>query len=86
MNTTNDSAIGPRLISQLKKRFGRDDITEDTSFVEDLNADSLDFVEAVIGAEEEFGVSIPDDDAEKIKTVGDMVRYLEEKSAEKAGA
>ena len=53
-----------------------DDVTEDASFVDDLNADSLDIVELVMALEEEFGISIPDEDAENIKTVGDAVAYI----------
>ncbi len=48
------------------------------SFVEDLGADSLDTVELVMAFEEEFGVEIPDEDAEKIRTVGDAISYLQE--------
>ena len=53
-----------------------DDVIEDASFVDDLGADSLDIVELVMALEEEFGVSIPDEDAENIKTVGDAVSYI----------
>lgn len=53
-----------------------DEVTEDAAFVDDLNADSLDIVELVMALEEEFGISIPDEDAEKIKTVGDAVTYI----------
>lgn len=53
-----------------------DDVVEDASFVDDLGADSLDIVELVMALEEEFGVSIPDEEAENIKTVGDAVRYI----------
>ena len=55
-----------------------DDISEDASFVDDLGADSLDIVELVMALEEEFGVSIPDEQAEKIKTVGDAVDFITE--------
>jgi acyl carrier protein len=55
-----------------------DDITEDASFVDDLGADSLDIVELVMALEEQFGVSIPDEQAEKIKTVGDAVSFIAE--------
>jgi acyl carrier protein len=55
-----------------------DDVTEDASFVDDLGADSLDIVELVMALEEEFGVSIPDEQAEKIKTVGDAVDFISE--------
>ena len=51
-------------------------ISEDSSFVDDLGADSLDIVELIMAFEEEFDVEIPDEDAEKIKTVGDAVKYL----------
>lgn len=53
-----------------------DEVAEDAAFVDDLNADSLDIVELVMALEEEFGISIPDEDAEKIKTVGDAVNYI----------
>jgi acyl carrier protein len=54
-------------------------VTSGASFVEDLGADSLDTVELVMAFEEEFGIEIPDEDAEKMETVGDAVRYLQEK-------
>ena len=53
------------------------------SFVDDLGADSLDTVELVMALEEEFDVEIPDEDAEKIQTVGDAIRYIEEKAGAK---
>ncbi len=52
-------------------------ITLQTSIIEDLGADSLDVVELVMALEEKFGVEIPDEDAEKINTVGDIVSYVE---------
>jgi acyl carrier protein len=55
-----------------------DDVAEEASFVDDLGADSLDIVELVMALEEEFGVSIPDEQAEKIKTVGDAVDFIVE--------
>jgi acyl carrier protein len=55
-----------------------DDIAEEAAFVDDLGADSLDIVELVMALEEEFGVSIPDEQAEKIKTVGDAVDFIAE--------
>jgi acyl carrier protein len=54
-------------------------VTAEASFVEDLGADSLDTVELVMAFEEEFGIEIPDEDAEKMETVGDAMKYLEEK-------
>ncbi|MCH2468035.1 MAG: acyl carrier protein [Gemmatimonadetes bacterium] len=55
-------------------------VTDDASFVEDLGADSLDTVELVMAFEEEFGLDIPDEDAEKMRTVGDAVGYLNKQS------
>ncbi len=51
-------------------------VTADASFVEDLGADSLDTVELVMAFEEEFGIEIPDEDAEKMQTVGDAIEYI----------
>jgi len=56
----------------------KEKITADTSFVNDLGADSLDTVELVMELEEEFDINIPDDAAEKIQTVGQAVKYIEE--------
>jgi acyl carrier protein len=53
-----------------------DEVTPDASFIEDLNADSLDLVELIMTLEEEFGVKISDEDAEKIRTVRDAMDYL----------
>ena len=61
-----------------------EEVTPEASFVDDLGADSLDTVELVMAFEEEFGVEIPDEDAEKIQTVGDAVKYIDEKSAKQA--
>jgi len=55
-------------------------VTDDASFVDDLGADSLDTVELVMAFEEEFGVDIPDEDAEQMRTVGDAIAYLRDKS------
>ena len=54
----------------------RDKLTNDASFMEDLGADSLDTVELVMAFEEEFGIDIPDEDAEQMRTVGDAIAYL----------
>ena len=53
-------------------------VTEDASFIDDLGADSLDIVELVMAFEEEFGVETPDDAAEKISTVSDAIKYIDE--------
>jgi acyl carrier protein len=55
-----------------------DDVVPEASFIDDLNADSLDLVELIMSLEEEFGVKISDDDATKIQTVQDAMNYLEE--------
>jgi acyl carrier protein len=55
-----------------------EDITPEASFIEDLNADSLDLVELIMSLEEEFGVKISDEDAEKIQTVQDAMDYIQE--------
>ena len=60
-----------------------EEVVPEASFVDDLGADSLDTVELVMALEEEFGIEIPDEDAEKIQTVGDAIRYIEEKSTAK---
>lgn len=57
-----------------------DEVTPEASFVEDLGADSLDTVELVMALEEEFEIEIPDEDAEKILTVGKALEYIKEKS------
>ena len=54
-------------------------VTPEASFIEDLGADSLDTVELVMAFEEEFGADIPDEDAEKLKTVGNVLEYLKSK-------
>ncbi|QID33468.1 acyl carrier protein [Pampinifervens florentissimum] len=56
-----------------------DKLNPSAKFVEDLGADSLDVVELVMAFEEEFGIEIPDEDAEKIRTVGDVIDYLKER-------
>ena len=56
-------------------------VTDGASFVEDLGADSLDTVELVMAFEEEFGIDIPDEDAEQMRTVGDAISYLKKHGA-----
>ncbi|MEI2713505.1 MAG: acyl carrier protein [Nocardioides sp.] len=58
-----------------------EDVQLDKSFVEDLDVDSLSMVEVVVAAEEEFGVSIPDDEVKNLKTVGDAVSFIEKAQA-----
>ncbi|MBR5625040.1 acyl carrier protein [bacterium] len=63
-----------------------EEVTEDANFTDDLGADSLDLVEVVMALEEEFEAPVPDEEAEKIKTVGDAVRFIDAKLAEKAAS
>ena len=60
-----------------------EEVTDGAKFVDDLGADSLDTVELVMALEEEYGVEIPDEDAEKLTTVGEAIKYIEEKLASK---
>jgi len=59
----------------------REKLTDDASFIDDLGADSLDIVELVMEFEKEFNIDIPDEDAEKLRTVGDAIGYLNQKVA-----
>jgi acyl carrier protein len=65
----------------IEKELGveREKLTDSASFIEDLGADSLDIVELVMEFEKEFNIDIPDEDAEKLKTVGDAMSYLRKK-------
>ena len=70
----------PRVKKIIVEQLGVDEeeVTPQASFVEDLNADSLDLVELIMSLEEEFGMEISDEDAEKIQKVSDAVAYIEE--------
>ena len=63
-----------------KLGIDKEKITSDSRFIEDLGADSLDTVELIMELEEEFGLEIPDEEAEKLATVGDAVKYIESNS------
>ena len=67
----------------IEKELGveREKLTLEASFIEDLGADSLDIVELVMEFEKEFNIDIPDEDAEKLRTVGDAIAYLDQKVA-----
>ena len=71
-------AIEKKVIDIISEQMGTDrsEITRDTSFINDLNADSLDTVELVMEFEDEFDMSIPDEEAEKIQTVGAAIDYI----------
>ena len=64
----------------LKEQFDAEEVTMDTDIMNDLGADSLDIVDLVMSLEDEFDIEIPDEDVEGIKTVGDLVKYLEDKA------
>lgn len=72
-----EQRISEIIVEQLG--VSRDDIESESSFTDDLGADSLDLVEMVMAMEEEFGVEIPEEDSEKLQTFGDAVAYLKEK-------
>lgn len=78
-------AVEEKVKSIIAEQLGvkPEEVTPTASFIDDLGADSLDTVELVMAFEEEFGIEIPDEDAEKITTVGDAVKYIEEKSVGK---
>lgn len=69
--------------SIITEQLGVDEseVTPEADFVDDLGADSLDTVELVMALEEEFGIEISDEDSEKIKTVGDVIKYIDEHSS-----
>jgi acyl carrier protein len=73
------SSVAEKVKSIIAEQLSVDEeeVTNDASFVDDLGADSLDVVELVMAFEEEFGIEIPDDDAEKITKVKDAVEYIE---------
>ena len=70
------------IISQ-KLNLSKDQIKPEASFVEDLGADSLDLVELVMAMEEAFGMEVPDEEAEKLRTVKDVIEYVKAKVGEK---
>lgn len=78
MSNVDVQAIEQKVIEIVSEQMGvdKDTITSETSFINDLNADSLDTVELVMEFEDEFDMSIPDEEAEKIQTVGAAVEYI----------
>lgn len=79
------SSVAEKVKSIIVNKLGvsEDEVKEESSFVEDLGADSLDIVELIMDLEEEFGIEIPDEDAEKIRTVGEAIKYIEAKASSK---
>jgi len=76
MSDTAEARVNEIIVEELGVEA--DKVTSEASFVDDLGADSLDTVELVMALEEEFGIDIPDEDAEKMRTVGDAVAYIRE--------
>ena len=74
------STIEERVKKIVVEQLGvkEEEVTNSASFVDDLGADSLDNVELVMAFEEEFGIDVPDEEAEKLLSVGDVIRYVEE--------
>jgi acyl carrier protein len=75
-----DKPIDQRVKDIIVEQLGvkPDQVTPDAKFIEDLGADSLDTVELVMALEEEFGIEVPDEQAEKLQSVGDVIKYIEE--------
>ena len=73
-------AVAERVKKMIVEQLGVNEaeVVPEAKFIDDLGADSLDIVELVMALEDEYGIEIPDDDAEKIETVGDAIRYIEE--------
>ncbi|MFQ5685470.1 MAG: acyl carrier protein [Candidatus Scalindua sp.] len=78
--STEEPSIEERLKEIILNHFGEGEnpVTLETSFMDDLDADSLDIVELVMDLEDEFDINIPDEDAQKMQTVGDAVNYIKE--------
>ena len=76
-------AVADRVRAIIAEQLGvkLEEVTDGASFIEDLGADSLDTVELVMALEEEFGIEIPDEDAEKMSSVGESIKYIESKTA-----
>lgn len=76
-------AVGEKVKSIIAEQLGvkKDEVTDGAKFIDDLGADSLDTVELVMALEEEFGIEIPDEDAEKMVTVGEAIKYIEQKAS-----
>jgi acyl carrier protein len=71
-------AVEKKVKEIVAEQLGKDanEVTNEASFIDDLGADSLDIVELVMAMEDEFGIEIPDEEAEKIKTVKDVIEYI----------
>jgi acyl carrier protein len=76
-------ALEDRVAEIIAEQLGvsKEEVVPEASFIDDLGADSLDIVELVMAMEEEFDIEIPDEDAEKIQTIGDAIAYVRERAA-----
>jgi acyl carrier protein len=81
MTTRDEITAGLAEILEEVAGVNPDDVAEGKSFTDDLDVDSLSMVEVVVAAEEKFGVKIPDDEVQNLKTVGDAVSYIQKASA-----
>jgi len=84
----NDKPIEEKVKDIIVEQLGvnPEQVTPTASFIEDLGADSLDIVELVMAFEEEFSVEVPDEDAEKLQTVGDVINYIKERAKQQGQA
>jgi acyl carrier protein len=83
--SSSSATVEERVIDIVCENLGvnKEQVTRQTAFIEDIGADSLDIVELVMELEEEFEITIPDDQAEQIKTVGEAIDYIEREQAKK---
>jgi acyl carrier protein len=76
-------AVSEKVKEIIAEQLGvkKEEVADEAKFIDDLGADSLDTVELVMALEEEFGIEIPDEDAEKMVTVGEAIKYIEQKAS-----
>lgn len=84
INVANLENLDEKVINIVSEQLNvaKDEITLSSNYLDDLKADSLDLVELVMEFEDEFGITVPDEDYEKIRTVGDSITYIKEKAGE----
>jgi len=77
-------AVEERIREIIVEQLGvsADEAVNEASFIDDLGADSLDIVELVMAIEEEFGIEVPDEDAERMQNIGDVISYVQDKTSE----
>lgn len=76
MSIQSEAEVARKVKEIVRETLGKEEVTDNASFIEDLGADSLDIVEMVMAIEKEFAIEIPDEDAEKIATVQDAIDYI----------